>query len=207
MRICSSERRISAETSQSSIAQPAHERTDAVTLLLSVERQNQAMTSKAAKKTTSGIELRPRVVSDRRKSAARPRLTYLIGSLDRVLRRKMTEALAPLGLTLAQFTALSVLEARGEASNAQLAERSFITPQSANEVMSVMASRNWITREPDPNHGRIVVLRLTSEGRDVLHRCMDIVRVLEARMLTGIEPGNAATIQTHLELFVRNLRG
>ncbi|ASW00908.1 MarR family transcriptional regulator [Paraburkholderia aromaticivorans] len=119
----------------------------------------------------------------------------------------MTEALAPLGLTLAQFTALSVLEARGQASNAQLAERSFITPQSANEVVSVMVARNWITREPDPNHGRIVVLQLTDDGREVLRQCMDSVRVLEEQMLKDIDAGSAATVQQHLELFVRNLRG
>lgn len=141
-----------------------------------------------------------------RKGRARPRLTYLIGSLDRILRRKMTEALAPVGLTLAQFTALSVLDARGQASNAQLAERSFITPQSANEVMSAMSAKNWITREPDPNHGRIVVLRLTEEGRSVLRQGMDVVRSLEDQMLTNIRSADAVLVQDCLELFSRNLR-
>ena len=178
-----------------------------VTLQFSPAPRTDAMTSKAPKKATSATVTRSRAPSAARKTAARPRLTYLIGSLDRILRRKMTEALAPLGLTLAQFTALSVLDARGQASNAQLAERSFITPQSANEVMSVMASRNWITREPDPNHGRIVVLKLTDDGREVLRQCTETVRVLEAQMLAGIEPDNASIVQTHLELFVRNLRG
>ncbi|WP_250486245.1 MarR family winged helix-turn-helix transcriptional regulator [Caballeronia sp. GaOx3] len=141
-----------------------------------------------------------------RKGQARPRLTYLVGSLDRILRRKMTEALAPVGLTLAQFTALSVLDARGQASNAQLAERSFITPQSANEVMSAMSAKNWITREPDPNHGRIVVLRLTEEGRGVLRQGMNVVRSLEVEMVKDIQPGDAALVQNCLELFARNLR-
>ena len=118
----------------------------------------------------------------------------------------MTEALAPLGLTLAQFTALSVLDARGQASNAQLAERSFITPQSANEVMSAMAARRWITREPDPNHGRIVVLRLTEEGREVLQQGMGAVRALEDQMLKGIAGADATLAQNCLELFARNLR-
>jgi DNA-binding MarR family transcriptional regulator len=186
---------------------------DAVTWRLPRQQQTDLMTGKSPTKTSSATKAnlataaRPRAASAGRKASARPRLTYLIGSLDRILRRKMTDALAPLGLTLAQFTALSVLEARGEASNAQLAERSFITPQSANEVMSVMASRNWITREPDPNHGRIVVLRLTDEGREVLHRCMATVHVLEAQMLAGIEPLDALAAQEMLELFVRNLRG
>jgi hypothetical protein len=115
------------------------------------------------------------------------RLTYVIGSLDRILRRRMSEALAPLGLTLAQFTALSVLEAKGQASNAQLAERSFITPQSANEVMNAMASRNWV--------------------RAVLRQCEQAVKSIEKQMLEGIELEAAGTVQRHLETFVRNLRG
>jgi DNA-binding MarR family transcriptional regulator len=135
------------------------------------------------------------------------RLAYVIGSLDRILRRRMTEALAPLGLTLSQFTAMSVLDARGQASNAQLAERSLITPQSANEVMNAMAARGWITREPDPTHGRIVLLQLTDEGREVLRQCEQAVRTIEAAMLTDIEPDVATSLQSHLETFVRNLRG
>jgi DNA-binding MarR family transcriptional regulator len=141
-----------------------------------------------------------------KKRASRSRLTYVIGSLDRILRRRMTEALAPSGLTLAQFTALSVLDARGQASNAQLAERSFITPQSANEVMNVMASRGWIAREPDPSHGRILLLKLTDDGRQVLRQCEKAVRALEEQMLAGIGADTAATVLHHLELFVRNLR-
>ncbi|WP_213306528.1 MarR family winged helix-turn-helix transcriptional regulator [Paraburkholderia sacchari] len=144
--------------------------------------------------------------SGKGRKAAMPRLTYLIANLDRILRRELTAALAPLGLTLSQFTALSVLEARGEASNAQLAERSFITPQSANEVISVMVSRNWIGREPDPNHGRIVVLRLTDEGRDVLRQGMKAVKVVEDRMLGGVDAQGANAARVSLERFVSNLR-
>jgi DNA-binding MarR family transcriptional regulator len=148
--------------------------------------------------------LEPSATRTRRPSL---RLTYVIGSLDRILRRRMSEALAPLGLTLAQFTALSVLEAKGQASNAQLAERSFITPQSANEVMNAMASRNWVSREPDPTHGRIVLLQLTDEGRTVLRQCEQAVKAIEKQMLEGIELETAGTVQRHLESFVRNLRG
>ncbi|OLL28196.1 MarR family transcriptional regulator [Burkholderia sp. SRS-W-2-2016] len=135
------------------------------------------------------------------------RLTYVIGSLDRILRRRMSEALAPLGLTLAQFTALSVLDANGRASNAQVAERSFITPQSANEVMNAMSARNWVSREPDPTHGRIVLLQLTDEGRAVLRECEQAVKAIEKQMLDDIGVDTAAGVQQHLEAFVRNLRG
>lgn len=179
---------------------------DAVRLAPSQALSSVTMPTKAPGKKNSSRTKSAETASGTRKAAVRPRLTYLIGSLDRILRRKMTEALAPLGLTLAQFTALSVLDARGQASNAQLAERSFITPQSANEVMSAMAARRWITREPDPNHGRIVVLRLTEEGREVLQQGMGAVRALEDQMLKGIAGADATHAQNCLELFARNLR-
>ena len=58
-----------------------------------------------------------RATGDKPKARVQQRLTYVIGGLDRLLRRHMTDALAPLGITLAQYTALSVLEARGASSN------------------------------------------------------------------------------------------
>jgi DNA-binding MarR family transcriptional regulator len=155
-----------------------------------------------SKNQTSPVE--PAATRTRRSNL---RLAYVIGSLDRILRRRMTDALAPLGLTLAQFTALSVLDAKGQASNAQVAERSFITPQSANEVMNAMASRNWVSREPDPTHGRIVLLQLTDEGRAVLRECEQAVKAIEKQMMEGTGLEAAGAVQTHLETFVRNLRG
>ncbi|VVD86975.1 putative HTH-type transcriptional regulator [Pandoraea iniqua] len=159
----------------------------------------------------AGADVTPETANTANAADGRPRrsklrLTYVIASLDRLLRRHMSEALAPLGLTLAQFTALSVLDARGKLSNAQLAQRSFITPQSANEVVGVMASRQWITREPDPNHGRIVLLQLTDEGRRVLAQCEAVAKEIDARMRTDVSREDAAAVQRHLEMFVRNLR-
>lgn len=165
-----------------------------------------AMTAKTIEKLDAVTTTHRDVPALGRRAAGRPRLTYLIGSLDRILRRRMTDALSPIGLTLAQFTALSVLQARGKASNAELAERSFITPQSANEIMSVMAARKWITRESDPNHGRIVLLQMTAEGRGVLHKCSRVVQAVEKEMLEGMDPDDAARIRVTLELFGRNLR-
>ena len=42
------------------------------------------------------------------------------------------------GLTTLQYTTLSVLGAAGELSNAQLARRSYMTPQSMSEVIEAL---------------------------------------------------------------------
>jgi DNA-binding MarR family transcriptional regulator len=110
-------------------------------------------------------------------------VSYLIGRLDRLLRRRLGEVLSPQGLTVQQYTALAVLDARGQLSNAQLAERSFVTPQTANEMVKGMESRGWIERSADPTHGRIIHLRLTRAGRAILNKGHSAAAELEQIML------------------------
>lgn len=134
------------------------------------------------------------------------RLPYLIGRTDRIVKRRLGEALAPHGLTVPQFTALSVLHARGSLSNAQLAERSFMSPQSANEVVKTMEARGWVTRTPDPTHGRIVMLGLTDDALALLKLCDEAVSKLETEMLQGIDAAHAELLHDLLLQCGRNLR-
>ena len=134
------------------------------------------------------------------------RLTYLVGQLDRIVSRRLTEALAVHRLTLPQFTALSVLNARGRSSNAQLAERSFITPQSANEVVKTMESNGWVMRESDPTNRRIVLLQLTPAGKALLRRRDETVDRIEQSMLENMDEDEAQALRTLLHGCVRNLR-
>ena len=118
----------------------------------------------------------------------RPRVTYLIGRLDRALRRRMGEALSPFSLSVTQYTTLSVLHTRGQLSNAQLASRAFISPQSMNEVVQGLEALKLVTREADPSHARIVQLRLTANGVDLLRQCDAAVKQLEQSMLARLSP-------------------
>lgn len=133
------------------------------------------------------------------------RLTYLIGQLDRIVSRRLSEVLATHGLTLPQFTALSVLNGRGRSSNAQLAERSFITPQSANEVVKAMEQNGWVMREADPTNRRIVLLQLTPDGKALLKRCNESVDQVEISML-GSMSDEEQTLRHLLHGCVKNLR-
>jgi DNA-binding MarR family transcriptional regulator len=115
-----------------------------------------------------------------------PRLSYLVGRLDRALRRQLTEALRPLGVTLPQFTALSVLHSRSGLSNAQLARRALITPQSMIEVTAALERRGLIERRADPGHARILRAAITAEGENVLTACAAAVDEVERRMLAAL---------------------
>lgn len=114
------------------------------------------------------------------------RIAYAIGRLDRALRRRMGPLTARHGLTVAQYTALSVLSTRGHLSNAQLARRSLVSPQAMNEIIEAMVAKRMVVRRPDPMHGRIVRIGLTARGAAVLAKCDEAVQRLEGELLAGM---------------------
>ncbi len=115
-------------------------------------------------------------------------IAYLVGRLDRLMRRRLGEAIADLGLTVQQYTILAVVGARGPISNAQLAERSFITPQTANEMVKAMEERGWVERSADPSHGRVIRLSLTADGKELLRQTHAAAAEFEEGMLSGMAP-------------------
>ena len=120
---------------------------------------------------------------------ARPvqsRVAYVIGRLDRAVRQRLGEVTSRFGLTVAQYTTLSVLAARGSLSNAQLARRAFVTPQAMNEIVAAMVRKGMVARRPDARHGRIVRISLTGKGSQVLRECDVAARRVEAQMLAEL---------------------
>jgi DNA-binding MarR family transcriptional regulator len=127
-----------------------------------------------------------------------PRFSYVIGRLDRALRREIGALIAPFGLTVPQYTALSILQDRPGLSNAQMARRSYVTPQSMNEVLAALETRGLIVRSPAANHGRVVELTLSDEGRDVLAACERAVTHMENAMLADLDEGERADLMKAL---------
>lgn len=80
--------------------------------------------------------------------------------------RAMSQALAPLGLSLVQWDTLRHLHRRPDASLHDLAVLTFQTDQSFGSLAVRMAERGLIERVPGP--GRAVRHRLTEEGARLL---------------------------------------
>ena len=116
-----------------------------------------------------------------------PRLSYVIGRLERVLRRRLAAAVEPAGLTLPAYTALSVLRAQDGLSNAELARRSFVTPQSMSEVLAKLVAQGYVRRRAEPGHGRVIRTELTKAGSLALARCDRAVDEIEREMLADLD--------------------
>lgn len=163
-----------------------------------VEDWEEAM-ARSRTQTTAGARVRRRPGAARSAPPGAPsRMTYAIGRLERAVRRELGRVTRRFGLTVAQYTALSVLKARGGLSNAQLARRTFVSPQAMNEIIQAMSRQALLAREPHRDHGRIVLIRLTAQGERVLASCDREVERLEQLMLRSVSRTGRARFQALL---------
>ena len=71
-------------------------------------------------------------------------------------------------LTLSESAALARLDRGGPATAATLARAEQISPQSMGATLAALETRGLITRAPDPEDGRRVILSVTDAGLEVL---------------------------------------
>ena len=100
-----------------------------------------------------------------------PRVTYTAKRLESAVRRRLDVLCRANGVSTAQYTALSVLRSRPGMSSAQLANRSFITPQSANQTIAKLEGLGCIERTTDESNHRVLRTSLTDRGRAYLEAC------------------------------------
>ena len=136
-----------------------------------------------------------------------PTLLYLVGRIDRVVRQAIGKVVAARGLSVNQYTTLSVLDRRSGLSNAQLARRALVSPQSMNEVLLALEQKGLVRRRAHPDHGRILQARLTAKGRSLLADCDAEVRQVEARMLNRLNDKERRAFRSALLSGIRSLRG
>jgi len=111
-------------------------------------------------------------------------------------RAALDGALRPYGLTVPQYGALSVFDYTDEASSAELARIAAVTPQSMNTVVQQLRTMGLFGSRPGP--GKIVMLRLTGAGRQMLDRTTLEVRRVEDALLADLSAEESRTVRAWL---------
>jgi DNA-binding MarR family transcriptional regulator len=134
-----------------------------------------------------------------------PRTTYLVKQLELAVRAGMDAIAGEFGVTALQYTALSVLARHPGLSAAQMAQRSFVSPQAGNEMVKILERKGLIIRTPDPANRHIRRISLTVAGRRVLSQCDVRIDRLEAKMLAALAPADIEALRRALGACVRSL--
>jgi DNA-binding MarR family transcriptional regulator len=113
---------------------------------------------------------------------------YLLKRAQSVLHAAMAAALHEHDATVGQYALLTALDEEPGLSNADLARRAFVTPQTMNQLLRELEHKRWVTRRPHPDHGRILQADLTQQGHAALRSCHQAVNAIEEQMLAGLSP-------------------
>ncbi|MFE9929709.1 MarR family winged helix-turn-helix transcriptional regulator [Streptomyces sp. NPDC005533] len=112
---------------------------------------------------------------------------FLVWRLSTKWRVAVDRAVAPLGLTHAQYALMASLYGMGRSglrpSQRRLADHTGLEPLYVSKLARALEAAGLIIRTRDPNDPRAVQLSLTEEGRDVTGRAITVVQGLLDRFL------------------------
>lgn len=128
-----------------------------------------------------------------------PLTLYLVKQLESAIRARLDTALRQYRITTVQYTALSVLQHRGDLSSAQLARRSFVRAQTMHETVVGLERQGLIERHPSATRKHVLLARLTPEGRAKLAECWAETERIEQDMLRGLACSDATVLRDLLD--------
>ena len=76
---------------------------------------------------------------------------FALKQAQQALRTRLDSGLREIGLTTRQYAPLAFLEVEAGASNAALARRAFVTPQTMQAILVALERAGCIARKPIPN--------------------------------------------------------
>jgi DNA-binding MarR family transcriptional regulator len=137
-----------------------------------------------------------------------PRTLYLIKRAEIEVTSRMAKTLENYDVTPIQFTVLYFVDYdKGDLSSAQLSRRFSMTPQSMNELVSVLERKKLLKKEVAPAHRRILHLRLTAKGKKLLDTCNTALDTMERSLLNGLSAAETEQLRNLIGKILVTSRG
>lgn len=127
--------------------------------------------------------------------------------LQLAIRVATDAALLGISLTLTQAHALNMLASTGPLPCAALARRLGIARQSMQELVTVLHGRGMLTKRPDPDDFRHIVVELSEAGEAAARDADKIMREVEMRMAGGLSSADRRRLLDALAMCLANLEG
>jgi DNA-binding MarR family transcriptional regulator len=127
---------------------------------------------------------------------SRANLGYLFRLAHQRFRRALEDALQDLGLSAQEYVVLSVFETRSELSSSELARITQVTRQTMHTAVLELETAGLLERRP--TNKRVVLVRLTRRGREILEVATERVRAIERAALAGLSRTDERAVRTWL---------
>lgn len=134
-------------------------------------------------------------------------LSHLITGVENRMRAVIDGELRRVGMNLAQYSALSVLEAKQPLTNAELARACGVTPQTMNRITMALTRSRMVTKMNSEVHGLKVNYRLTQKAVERVCKAHAAVDTIERTCLKGLNRDELKAFMSALQRVRENLRG
>ncbi len=128
-----------------------------------------------------------------------PRILYQVKQVELAVRGRLDDVVRPHGITVTQYTALTVLEQHPGMSSAQLARHAFVTAQAMEGIVRALVDAGLIDRTRDPENRRRMAISLTAAGVALLAACRDDVDRIESVAFGGRSASERAALGSWLQ--------
>ncbi len=126
------------------------------------------------------------------------RVGYLLKRAQQALRSRIDEALSDLGLTAPQYAVLANLGEQPGMSNAELARRSFVTPQTMIRIVTGLEDRGLIIRTPRLDNRKVLAANLTRQGSELVELADLAVAPVEQLIGRGLSDAEVGALAGQL---------
>jgi DNA-binding MarR family transcriptional regulator len=132
-------------------------------------------------------------------------ISHDLSQLVHEMRLCINERLAPLGLTTPKYAALSVLEAKGVMTNAELARECSVTAQTMNRIIKDLEAAGFVKKQSDNADRLKQPLTLTKKAEKVICKAHVAVNDLELTMVNGWSDKEINTLRDIVQRCYDNL--
>ena len=132
-------------------------------------------------------------------------LGFLVAATRRRVKQVVWARLAPLGLTPQQYWVMLVINRKGPQSLHTLAREVWMDDPTASRVVKALCDRGLLHSDPDPAHGRRILIRLTPEGSGTARELEVISEDLRIRLAGGLSDEEQAVLRRGLTQMITNM--
>ncbi|MFA5571152.1 MAG: MarR family winged helix-turn-helix transcriptional regulator [Sphaerochaetaceae bacterium] len=132
---------------------------------------------------------------------------HCIPLLTQISRLRMARAhtlLSTLSVHPSQFFLLSLVEAKQDVSQAELAKMLLVKPPSLTVMLQRMVKNDLIYRYADADDARVMKVTLTDKGRELLKEGQHIFEIIEKETYEGFSDQEIKQLHSLLERIQRN---
>jgi DNA-binding MarR family transcriptional regulator len=134
-----------------------------------------------------------------------------LGTLASAVRRRLKHVvgarLASYGLTIQQFWVMLVLLEMGPTSLHPLSQRVWMDDPTASRVVKTMAGRGLLRAQPDPKHGRRILISLTPAALPLAQELQSLADEIKTGLVASLSQDEQGIMRRGLITMIANLDG